>query len=82
MPTDSLQVDFYQISKTISNHVLSMVAVFCLQYCIGVEEESEDVYKSLIASKRKYVSLFHPLSLLKRDVSMHECTWHTLYYLP
>lgn len=66
----ALQVDFYQISKIISNHIVCMVAVFCLQYGIGVEKEhTEQVYKSLLASERKYVSLFHPLSLLERDVS-------------
>lgn len=67
--TDSLQVDVYQISRTISNHIICMVAVFCLQYSIGVEKDSEQVYKCLLACERKYVSLFHPLSLLGRDVS-------------
>ena len=71
--TDSLQVDFYQVSKTVSNHIICMVAVFCLQYSTGVEKHSEQVYKFLLASERKYVSLFHPLSLLRRDVSNVQC---------
>ena len=70
---DFMQVDFYQISKTISNHIVCMVAVFCHQCSIGVEKHSEQVYKSLLANESKYVSLFHPLSLLRRDVSIdHE----------
>ena len=51
-----------------------MVAVFCLQYSIGVgtkdsEHSEHQVYEHLLASERKYVSLFHPLSLLRREVS-------------
>ena len=62
------------MSKMISNHIICMVAVFCLQYSIGVgtkdsEHSEHQVYERLLASERKYVSLFHPLSLLRREVS-------------
>ena len=66
------------MSKTISNHTICMVAVFCLQYSIGVgtkdsEHSEHQVYERLLASERKYVSLFHPLSLLRREVSSSVC---------
>ena len=66
------------MSKTISNHIICMVAVFCLQYSIEVgtkdsEHSEHQVYERLLASERKYVSLFHPLSLLRREVSSSAC---------
>ena len=63
------QVNFYEFSKIVSGHVICIAAVFCLQYCIGVDKGGEQVYRLCLSCESDYVSLFHPISLLRREVS-------------
>ena len=65
----SQQVDFCTLSKIVSNHVISMATTFCLQYSIGVDRHSEPIYRTCLAQEMTYISLFHPISLLKNEVS-------------
>jgi hypothetical protein len=63
------EVDFYSLSKPLANHVVSLCALFCVRYSLDDPTlTSEPPIAKCLAVERSYEPLFHPASLLKREV--------------
>ena len=58
---DVLQVNIYQLSATMAGHVITVAMALCDHYCTSTTNRSNKM--------NNYHSLFHPLAILRREVS-------------
>ncbi|CAI8028647.1 Endoplasmic reticulum membrane-associated RNA degradation protein, partial [Geodia barretti] len=75
------EVDFYSLSKPLANHVVSLCALFCAHYSLDPTLTSEPPIAKCLAVEKSYRPLFHPASLLKRELlqlSEGLETWSTI----
>ena len=89
----SLQVDISSIPRQVANVLLAVCVVFASQYMLPIQpvvslpecdpvgsfkpiSQDDCVTRAVIAAE-KYTSLFHPLGLLRREVSplFHQCAY-------
>ncbi len=64
-----IQVDFHSVSESLASHVLGVAVAFCAQYSLRLSEPVQSSFlMRCLAAEAHYVSLFHPTSLLRREV--------------
>lgn len=62
------QADFEDIPQTLANHVLCVAVVLAAHYALDRHVLERSPVSVCVAVSRRYVSLFHPVSLLKGEL--------------
>eukprot|EP00731_Ephydatia_muelleri_P027311 Em0019g184a len=62
------EVDFSCVPQAFANHVLCMAITFCAQYTRQPELNKSPIVSRCLDVEKQYVSLFHPISLLRKEL--------------
>ncbi|XP_064403083.1 endoplasmic reticulum membrane-associated RNA degradation protein-like isoform X1 [Halichondria panicea] len=63
------EVEFGRLSRVLANHMLCLAMLFAAQYCLNKDLlRQSPLVRSLLSIEAGYVSIFHPLSMLKQEL--------------
>eukprot|EP00731_Ephydatia_muelleri_P027309 Em0019g182a len=62
------EVDFSCVPQAFANHVLCMAITFCAQYTRQPELNKSPIVSRCLDVEKQYVSLFHPISMLRKEL--------------
>ncbi|XP_019853268.1 PREDICTED: endoplasmic reticulum membrane-associated RNA degradation protein-like isoform X2 [Amphimedon queenslandica] len=62
------EVDLFTMSHALAGHVLSMCLSCSLLYCVNYHIKKDSIIDKVSSNGMKYVSLYHPSSLLHREM--------------